>query len=70
MKYQDPFGFAKAIQVPKDKKTIDKVHKILFKNGIKKSKTCPYCQGEGIPMGKLGTKQYMKCRNCGMVYEK
>jgi len=36
MKIQDPFGFAKAIQVPKDKKTIDKVHKLLFKKKMKK----------------------------------
>jgi len=32
MKYQDPFGFTKAIQIPKSKKDIDKIHKILFKN--------------------------------------
>lgn len=31
MKVNDPFGFVKAIQVPKDKKMIDKVHKILKK---------------------------------------
>ena len=37
MKSQDPFGFVKALQVPKDKKTIDKVHKILFKNKIKRT---------------------------------
>jgi len=30
-KQYDPFGFVKAIQVPKDKKTVDKVHKLLFK---------------------------------------
>jgi len=36
MKIQDPFGFAKAIQVPKDKKAIDRVHKLLFKKKMKK----------------------------------
>jgi len=34
MTTQDPFGFAKAIQVPKDKKAIDKVHKLLFKKKV------------------------------------
>ena len=39
MKSQDPFGFVKALQVPKDKKTIDKVHKILFKKRVAGFKT-------------------------------
>lgn len=35
MKSQDPFGFTKALRVPEDKKTINKVHKLLFKKKIK-----------------------------------
>jgi hypothetical protein len=31
MSYNDPFGFVGAIKIPKDKKTVDKVHRILFK---------------------------------------
>lgn len=31
MRYNDPFGFVGAIKIPKDKKTVDKVHGILFK---------------------------------------
>lgn len=34
MRVQDPFGFTKAINFPKDKKTVDKVHKLLFKKEI------------------------------------
>lgn len=37
MKVQDPFGFVKAINFPKDKKTVEKVHKVLFKTKLKKS---------------------------------
>ena len=37
MKQQDPFGFIGAINnIPKDKKSIDKIHKVLFKNKTKK----------------------------------
>ena len=32
MRASDPFGFVGAINFPKDKKTVDKVHKVLFKN--------------------------------------
>jgi len=31
MKAQDPFGFVGAINFPKEKATVDKVHKLLFK---------------------------------------
>lgn len=29
---------------------------------------CPFCGGEGIPMGTLGTRTFYRCRNCGGDY--
>jgi hypothetical protein len=38
MRVNDPFGFVGAIQIPKDKKTVEKVHNLLAdKYGVKLS---------------------------------
>jgi rubredoxin len=29
---------------------------------------CPECYGEGIPLGALGAKMWVRCRDCGWVY--
>lgn len=38
MRRNDPFGFVRAINVPKDKANVNKVHGILFKKRIWKKK--------------------------------
>lgn len=29
---------------------------------------CPMCRGSGLFMGTLGTKDWYRCRNCGMEF--
>ena len=44
MRASDPFGFVGAINFPKDKKTVDKVHNVLFKKKIEDTPAlCPIC---------------------------
>lgn len=26
---------------------------------------CPMCDGESIPLGSLGSRMYLRCRQCG-----
>lgn len=30
--------------------------------------TCPVCAGPGVPLGKLGSLDYYRCRSCGSDY--
>lgn len=27
--------------------------------------SCPMCEGPGVPLGSLGTREVFRCRNCG-----
>lgn len=67
MKAQDPFGFAGAINLPNNKKTIDKVHKLLFK---KKLTISPTFVPRGSGNNSMGGKRdlHYKIKEWGFVF--
>jgi len=32
--------------------------------------TCLFCEGQLIPLGALGNRLHLKCRNCGMEHNR
>lgn len=37
-------------------------------NSSEEQVACPVCGGPGVELGTLGTREYFRCRNCGMDF--